>query len=301
MCLASAIAMRPALLLLDEPTSQLDEEGARAFLSHAAGWDGAVVMSEHRLERAFELADRVICLEAGRVSSTGPARPPATSCAGAGPSDRSRCSGCAASSEATVTVVHMENVAYAYDGGPPAVLDLQLEVGRGEIVALEGPNGSGKTTAAKLAAGLLTPAAGTVARCGQGGLHGAGSGSLRRLRARRGRGRDGCRRRSRTRARRARVLWAGWAAERHARDLSSGERQRLALAAVAVSEPDLLVLDEPTRGMDPGRKHELAEWMTGYAAGGAACSSRRTIARSRRTGASARPGAGGGGEAVHVG
>ena len=45
--------------------------------------------------------------------------------------------------------------------------------------------------------------------------------------------------------------------ERHPRDLSSGERERLALAAVLVAEPDLLVLDEPTRGVDPVRKDEL--------------------------------------------
>jgi energy-coupling factor transport system ATP-binding protein len=60
----------------------------------------------------------------------------------------------------------------------------------------------------------------------------------------------------------------GWAAARHPRDLSSGERERLALAAVAVSEPDLLVLDEPTRGMDPERKAELADWIEAYAAAG---------------------------------
>ncbi|HEX6491396.1 MAG TPA: ATP-binding cassette domain-containing protein, partial [Gaiellaceae bacterium] len=45
---------------------------------------------------------------------------------------------------------------------------------------------------------------------------------------------------------------------RHPRDLSSGERERLALATVLAPEPDLLVLDEPTRGLDPERKLELA-------------------------------------------
>jgi energy-coupling factor transport system ATP-binding protein len=61
-----------------------------------------------------------------------------------------------------------------------------------------------------------------------------------------------------------------WAAERHPRDLSSGERERLGLAAVAVAEPDLLVLDEPTRGIDPDRKALIARWLAEYAASGRA-------------------------------
>ena len=61
----------------------------------------------------------------------------------------------------------------------------------------------------------------------------------------------------RARASLAQVGLAGFE-DRHPRDLSSGERERLALAAVLVAEPDLLVLDEPTRGVDPPRKDELA-------------------------------------------
>jgi energy-coupling factor transport system ATP-binding protein len=58
--------------------------------------------------------------------------------------------------------------------------------------------------------------------------------------------------------------------ERHPRDLSSGERERLGLAAVAVVEPGLLVLDEPTRGIDPERKAALRTWIEELAAGGVA-------------------------------
>jgi energy-coupling factor transport system ATP-binding protein len=61
-----------------------------------------------------------------------------------------------------------------------------------------------------------------------------------------------------------------WAAGRHPRDLSSGERERLALASVAVAEPDLLILDEPTRGLDPERKAALGDWLLAYAASGKA-------------------------------
>ena len=64
---------------------------------------------------------------------------------------------------------------------------------------------------------------------------------------------------SRERARRVLAdVGLAWAEDRHPRDLSSGERERLALATVLVTEPDLLVLDEPTRGVDPERKAELA-------------------------------------------
>ena len=54
---------------------------------------------------------------------------------------------------------------------------------------------------------------------------------------------------------------------RHPRDLSSGERERLALASVLVADPDLLVLDEPTRGVDPERKDELTRLLRAQAPG----------------------------------
>ena len=58
--------------------------------------------------------------------------------------------------------------------------------------------------------------------------------------------------------------------ERHPRDLSSGQRERLGLAAVAVVEPGVLVLDEPTRGMDPERRRELVDWLHETASAGTA-------------------------------
>jgi energy-coupling factor transporter ATP-binding protein EcfA2 len=55
--------------------------------------------------------------------------------------------------------------------------------------------------------------------------------------------------------------------QRHPRDLSAGERERLGLAAVLATEPELLVLDEPTRGVDPERKQELARLLRAQAPG----------------------------------
>jgi energy-coupling factor transport system ATP-binding protein len=155
------------------------------------------------------------------------------------------------------SVCRLETVSFAY-GSAPVVEARSLEVGRGEIVALVGPNGSGKTTLAKLAAGLLEPQSGRVALQGRACYLSQDPGRyLVRERADEevalavGGDLD------RSRAALAQVGLAGFD-ERHPRDLSSGERERLALAAVLVAEPDLLVLDEPTRGIDPPRKDELA-------------------------------------------
>jgi energy-coupling factor transporter ATP-binding protein EcfA2 len=266
-CLASALALRPELLMLDEPTSQLDPAGAERFLAAVASLGAAIVLSEQRIGRALALADRVLFLEGGRLLLDAPtpeahawleanrpvyvgSEPPIPD--GPPPSD---------------PVVTIENAWFSYSD-TPVLAGAGLEVRRGEVVVLEGPNGSGKTTLAKLAAGLLEPARGVVARGGRVGYLSQDPGRyLVRERAV-----DevalavaGDRRRALAALGRVRLAWA---ADRHPRDLSSGERERLALAAVAVAEPDLLILDEPTRGIDPERKIEIAEWLFAYAAQG---------------------------------
>jgi energy-coupling factor transport system ATP-binding protein len=137
-------------------------------------------------------------------------------------------------------------------------------------VALEGPNGSGKTTLARIVAGLLEPDAGTIELRGRAGYlaqdpgrYLVGETALAEV------GLAVKRDEQRARAALERADLA-WATSRHPRDLSSGERERLALAAVAVAEPELLVLDEPTRGLDPDRKAALAARLEEYAAAGRA-------------------------------
>jgi energy-coupling factor transport system ATP-binding protein len=149
-------------------------------------------------------------------------------------------------------------------GGRTVVGGLSFRLASGEALLLTGPNGSGKTTLAKLAAGLLEPQEGAVDRNGRAAFLlqdpgrylvretaldevalGAGEERVRRV---------------------LEEVGLAWAEDQHPRDLSSGERERLALATVLVTEPDLLVLDEPTRGVDPERKAELAGLLRAQAA-----------------------------------
>jgi energy-coupling factor transport system ATP-binding protein len=250
-CLASALALEPELLLLDEPSSQLDREAAEALFDYARARGLAVVVAEQRPELPLEHADRVTFLSEGRVS---PELPPAWT----EPLPR-----VAARHEVGQEVVRLDAVAFAYPNGPPVLVDESFSLRRGEIVALVGPNGVGKTTLAKLAAGLLAPGAGRVVRFGSAaylpqdpGRYLVAETVLDEVALAV----------SRKRARRVlEQLELTAFAERHPRDLSSGERERLAVATVLAVEPDLLVLDEPTRGVDPVRKSALAALLAAQA------------------------------------
>jgi energy-coupling factor transport system ATP-binding protein len=262
-CLASTVALEPRLLLLDEPTSQLDPEAAEALvelaLRLARDRGAAVLLSEQRPALPLEICDRVLFLEDGCLTFDGSVGLARTWLEEHHPSFVS------ASGDVAVHLDHlgevvsrMDSVSFAYEDQLLVLDAASLELRRGEIVALVGPNGSGKTTLAKLAAGLLEPLRGRVDRRGRATYLSQDPGRyVLRERADEevavGVGGDLA---SAGRAL-ADVGLAGYE-HRHPRDLSTGERERLALAAVLAPEPDLLVLDEPTRGVDPERKLELA-------------------------------------------
>lgn len=269
-CLASALALRPRLLLLDEPTSQLDPAGADVFLDAVHGLGTTVVLSEQRVARALAVADRVLFLDGGRLVLDASRREAIAWLDAEAPAFSRADSGELGSAGPGTPVVSLNGIGFSYRPGVPVLAGSSLEVRRGEVVVLEGPNGAGKTTLAKIAAGLLEPDRGSVTRTGRAGYLSQDPGryvicehALDEVALAVGGDRD------RARAALDRV-GLGWAADRHPRDLSSGERERLGLAAVAVAEPDLLVLDEPTRGVDPERRAELAAWLHAYARAGRA-------------------------------
>jgi energy-coupling factor transport system ATP-binding protein len=255
-CLASVLAVEPSLLLLDEPTSQLDPAGAEAILDLACDSGAAVVISEQRPTLPLERCDRVLFVEEGTLA-LDVSRDEALRRLDPGYRPRVPDPPPARTSDGE-TLVRLDDVAYAYETAP-VLTGASLELRRGEIVALTGPNGAGKTTLAKIAAGLIEPDTGRAERHGRVCYLSQDPGRYlvtERVEDEVALAVGG----DRGRAHKAldQVGLAGFA-KRHPRDLSSGERERLALASVLVAEPDVLILDEPTRGVDPPRKTELAE------------------------------------------
>lgn len=295
--IGSVLTMHPRLLVLDEPTSALDPTAAEDVLAtltrlvHDVGV--SVLLAEHRLERVVPFADRM-CLLAGdgtvrvgepaELLESSPVAPPIVELgrvAGWHPlpltvrDARRRARELTMSPPPPVdpaptstappalvaralTVVHGRTV---------AVRGLGLDLGQGRVTALMGRNGSGKSSLLWAMQGSGARRSGSVEVDGQdpAGLDAAGRRRLVGLLpqtaadllyletvdeecAAGGTG---------TRELLDRLV-PGIPGETHPRDLSEGQRLALALALVLVAEPRVVLLDEPTRGLDYNAKAELA-------------------------------------------
>lgn len=281
--LAAALAARPEVLVLDEPTSQLDPVAADELLATLARLNNdrgtTIVLADHRLERVLDVADRVVVFERGRVVID--AEPQEFLQLAALDLDRSHLlpplaelfdrAGLAPlpvnaktarkqlgpivervalppARPAGPTVLELKGVGHAYGQSAPVLAGVGFDLRRGERAVLMGANGSGKSTLLRLAHGVQALKKGKIERAGEVSLllqnpndylihervsEEAPADALARF------GLDSF-------------------SDRDPRDLSGGERQRLALAIVMQSDPAVLLLDEPTRGMDQSRKLELS-------------------------------------------
>ncbi len=177
----------------------------------------------------------------------------------------------------------ISNLTKSYPGGLTAVKDLSFRVEHGQVLGLLGPNGAGKTTTLRMVMGLIHPSDGHIRVFGHKVTPGApvlsrigsfveGSGFLPHLSG----------------AANLRLYWAatgrpleeahieealeiaglGDAVQRRVRTYSQGMRQRLAIAQAMLGLPDLLILDEPTNGLDPPQIHQMREVLRRYAAAG---------------------------------
>lgn len=320
LAIASVLALRPSVIVLDEPTTDLDPEGrAEVFelIKKLRAQGLSLIVIEHESEE-LRAADRILVLREGEIAADGPpsevfartelltacgVRPPGLghalallgidaqpksveqaydaivraypgvagttydSIARSHVSEQPKTAGGASAASAFIGI---ENVSFSYSGGPRVLDSIDLKVEAGEFLAIVGQNGSGKTTLAKHIVGLLQPAAGRVT------IDGKDRAQMRPAETARavayvfqnpdhqifaatvedevafgprnfGLPDDEIRRRC------DEALEAvGLQNERQSDPflLSKGERQRLAVASVLVLRPRMLILDEPTTGLD---------------------------------------------------
>jgi energy-coupling factor transporter ATP-binding protein EcfA2 len=333
--LAAALVTRPSLILLDEPTSQLDPVAGDELIwllrRLNEEWGVAVLLAEHRLERCLAAADRVVAMDAGAIVFDGPPGDFLTWAHDADPALSTPASRLfsLAGIEPLPTGVRQARQLLASTGAPveaggltpserlvllgrphrgqpahanpsklreegarpPALLALQakalwveltrdddrhdvirgidLKIQGGERVALMGRNGAGKSTLLKAAAGLIEPVRGKLTTAsGIALLTQNPSDYLVRERV-------GDELPGEVGLAALRTVGLEGAVDADPRDLSGGERQRLALAITLAGQlegerlPGLVALDEPTRGMDRGRKGELVALIDSLANRGA--------------------------------
>ena len=161
---AAVLAMRPAVLILDEPTANLDSEGVRLLVQslvrlhrpESGGTKVTLVVIEHRLSSFLPHADRLIWLADGRLVADGP---PVKTLARMQPAYEGRKRESPVST--TKPLVSVREVTAGY-GGHPVLQNCSLTLRRGDLAALVGANGTGKTTLARVLAGLLRPRHGRV-------------------------------------------------------------------------------------------------------------------------------------------
>jgi energy-coupling factor transporter ATP-binding protein EcfA2 len=308
--IAAVLTLQPQVLVLDEPTSQLDPQAAEEVLDTLVKLNAdlglTIVLSEHRLERVVQHADRILYLPGegrpplfgkptdvlARVSLTPPLvtlgkamgwEPlPLTIKDARRFAKRFRVPSFEFQVEPETqnlepeTSIEVQDVWFSYNGHD-ALRGMSLTIRSGEFVAVMGRNGSGKTTLLKHLVGLLKPRQGRVAVGG----HDTRNTSLEEIIAHVGyvpqnpnallfadtlrEELDFTRRNHHLPpvdyGPLLRTLSLEDFADRYPRDLSVGERQRAALASILVADPEVILLDEPTRGLDYRQKEALATFL----------------------------------------
>lgn len=325
--LAAVMVMRPDVLVLDEPTSQLDPIAANDLLETIAGLNRelgtTVIIAEHDLDRVYCMADKVVVMDEGRLSRCGPpeevalalhastdpmvrALPaparisfavdpsedgcPLTIREGSAwlcgriethpPASRRVALGAPYHAPGKESALSVEDVWFRYERELPDILrGVSLSVRKGELFAIVGGNGVGKTTLLRAICGSLRPYRGRIRllgrKLGKGDRDAMSGGRLvmlpqepQELFAKESvfeeldemldeSGWDAARRSKRI-FEVAASLGIAALLERYPLDLSGGEQQRVALAKVMMGSPEVLLLDEPTKGIDRFARDGLA-------------------------------------------
>ena len=330
--LASVMVMQPSVLILDEPTSQLDPITAQEFLRTLEKINRelgtTIILTEHRLEDAFPMADRVIVMDEGKIvadetpNEVGkilrsinhdmykalptPMRIygevenflpcPLTVREGKTwleeysrknvlnpdviPKDKTQ--------DNADTIIEVKDAYFRYEKElPDVVKGFNLSVVRGELLCLLGGNGTGKTTALSLISGLNTPYRGDVQILGQSiskikslydGLLGVLPQNPQSVFVKKTvyldlmeilSDKKLSKEEKEQKVQNISVLCRiENLLDSHPYDLSGGEQQRAATAKILLMEPEILLLDEPTKGMDAQFKEEFADILLDLKANG---------------------------------
>lgn len=323
--LASVMVMQPDVLILDEPTSQLDPIAAEEFLDTVRKINRelgtTVLLAEHRLEQVVTMSDRVVVLDDGRIiADDAPANvgailavkghpmfmamPTPMQAYGhlyqcgigreqACPTDvregRNWLTALMKGKRITEVslpdvepqkngspVIEMKDIWFRYSRDENDVLrDFSLSINRGELLCMVGGNGAGKTTALNIMGGIRKHYRGAVKISGKTGILPQ---NPQTVFVEKTLSRDlmevledhplsGSEREKKVREM-TELLEIDGLLDMHPYDLSGGEQQRAALAKVLLLEPDILLLDEPTKGLDPDFKEKLAGILTRLIEGG---------------------------------
>lgn len=304
--LAAVMVMQPQLLILDEPTAQLDPIAAADFISTIRKINRelglTILITEHRLEDVIPVCDRLLMLEEGRVLHCDAPRQviraladrPDLMCfmpaaarlyhdlnmTGEVPLDvregrrflrETFRSDIRSLPETEVfpsapPALEMEHVCFRYDRHAPDVLrSMDLTVQEGEILCLLGGNGSGKSTTLAAAAGLIRPYAGAIRIFGKKLQDYRNQTLYQHCLTLLPQDVQTVFLRSTVREELADAQ-AGVQLmpfdlsplyDQHPYDLSGGQQQLVALARVLATQPRLLLLDEPTKGVDAAAKAKL--------------------------------------------
>jgi len=329
--IASVLALHPDVLVLDEPTSELDPKGAEEVVSVVERLNDelgiTVILVEHRLDRVVHLVDRVIVLDKGMVFADGhprdvlDRREVAEAGVGVPPVirlvQRLRDRGLSVDSTPLTVkegrsmldgvfrdgrrsapswserpkgrpAIEMDRLWHVYPQDTTALKDVSLTICEGEFVAVMGRNASGKTTLVKHVNGLLKPTKGKLRVAGIDPERATIAELARRVGfvfqnpndhlfadtveeeiafTARNLGYSGREVSSRVDEMLERFGLKD-CRRQYPRFLSGGEKQRVALASVLVAHPQVLILDEPTRGMEQRLKSELMAFLNEYREGG---------------------------------
>ena len=326
--LASIMAMQPKLLILDEPTSQLDPIAASDFINTLVKINKdlglTILMTEHRLEEVFPVADRVFVMDKGKILLMEPPREagrdlkqinanhkmllglpsalriyhgldaPEAECPLTVRDGRNfleenyenricRLERKKTESEGTKKdrpiAMRMKDICFRYEKDLPDVLEsVALTVYEGEIISLLGGNGAGKTTLLNVVSGANKPYRGKLEIFGKRIQKYSGKelyvGKLaslpqnpqtvfikmtvredyQEIQKVMGYSQEEMEQKI---SEIADLLGISHLLNRHPYDLSGGEQQKAALGKVLLLQPRLLLLDEPTKGIDAWSKHQL--------------------------------------------